>query len=62
MDENNMCHGKYYGDDGKVLDEEALIRDGWKKYGELWVKCEYGKEKLSDLLIAYAQGLADLRW
>lgn len=62
MDEIRSCHGNDTDVDGKVVNETKLKEDGWKKYGDLWVKCEYGEESLSDLVIEYAKGLASLKY
>ena len=60
MEEIRVCHGNETDADGKVVNETG--EDGWKKYGDLWVKCEYGEESLSDLVIEYAKGLASLKY
>ena len=62
INEVKSCHGQEMSESCKVVDETNSENDGWKKYGDLYVRCTYGDESLTDLLIAYAIGLASLNY
>ena len=58
ISEKNLCHRRDSESCGKVTSETKCDNEGWKKYGDLYVRCTYGEASLTDLLVSYAKGLA----